>query len=111
MLKPGRPSYMRPKVPCHGGCCPKALPGGGPGGGGSMTPGVPGALGYRGGGGGKVVRLLTDCVALGAPMGAPIGGGGGGGKDLMASLAGTCLWPVGNMLSSCAGGNPPRKTD
>lgn len=53
-------SYTRPQLPCHGGCGPRALFGGGPdGGGGSCKPTVPeGALGYRGGGGGMLIMLF-----------------------------------------------------
>lgn len=107
-MYPGRPSYMRPKAPCHGGCWPRALAGGGPGGGGIATPEGPGAVGYRGsGGGGGRFIILPIWPAFGAPMGG--GGGGGTWNGRVGSAPETCLWPAGYMMDG-AGGNPPRGT-
>lgn len=69
-------------MPCH--CV--VLPGGGPGGGGSIpgggTPGGPGncvaptgALGYRGGGGGRLVMVMPFSE-LAIAGGGDMGGGG-----------------------------------
>lgn len=80
MLRPARPSYILESTFCHGG-----FVGGGPGGGGSITPFAGWvADGYRGGGGGMAIMLPRGCR-----MGGDMGGGGGGtwkGRD-------GSLWP------------------